>query len=54
MLINEKWKRVTGFPDYEVSNTGLIKSYKKNSNGVNIIPSDNGNGYLKLSLCKQG
>ena len=29
----EKWKKIEGYEDYEVSNFGRIKSYKQDKNG---------------------
>ena len=44
-----EWKKVEGF-NYWVSNTGLVK----NNSGKILKPYDNGHGYKKVSLCKNG
>ncbi len=54
MKSKEIWKRISNFKDYEVSNHGRVKSFKKSSNGkilVNIIDS---RGYYVVNLCQNG
>lgn len=48
----EIFKDVIGYEGlYQVSNIGRVKSLRR----FNILkPNDNGNGYLKLTLCKNG
>lgn len=49
----EIWKRVEGFEDYEVSNMGRLRSYKKG--GVRILKqSPNKKGYPSVKLCNPG
>ena len=43
------WKKIDGF-EYFVSNDGQVK----NSRGKILSPYDNGNGYLKIKLYKNG
>ena len=45
----EKWKRIEKFPDYEVSDEGRIKSYKK-KNPIILSPGRYSNGYLFVVL----
>ena len=44
-----QWKEIQGF-NYYVSNEGHVK----NSQGKMLKPYNNGNGYLKVSLYKNG
>lgn len=37
-MINEIWKQVDGFSDYEVSNMGRVRSFKLGKNGSILIP----------------
>jgi len=45
-----EWKRIKNYPNYEVSNCGLIM----NSQGNILKPRDNGHGYQQAGLCKNG
>lgn len=47
------WKNITGYEDYEISNTGLVKSLKK---GREIImkSTKNTGGYYSISLFMNG
>lgn len=45
----EEWKRIERFPDYEVSDEGRIKSYKK-KNPIILSPGRYSNGYLFVTL----
>ena len=38
MIRQEQWKPIPGFPDYEVSNTGWVRSYKR-LNGPHVLKS---------------
>ena len=51
--IMEEWKLIKGFPEYEVSNLGRVKSYKRGSERL-LIHSLNSAGYCSVSLCKYG
>lgn len=47
----EIWKRVEGFHDYEISNHGRVKSYKRNS--INLLNENpDSRGYLFVRLRK--
>jgi len=52
--MEEIWKRIKDFEDYEVSNQGRVKSFKKwNGTNVRILkPRKNSRGYLYVILCK--
>lgn len=54
----EEWKSLDfiGFPDYEVSNFGNVKSlnYKRSGKEKIMKQSKNKNGYLQLALWKNG
>lgn len=52
MRINEIWKDIEDFPDYQVSNLGRIKSFKRKSKI--LLPIDNTGGYLKIGLSRNG
>jgi len=47
----EVWSDVVGYPDYLVSTQGEVKSLLTD---VTLKPSDNGNGYKKVCLRKEG
>ena len=49
----EKWKRVEGFNDYEVSTQGRVRSYKYR-NPKYLKGRPNADGYLRVCLCKDG
>lgn len=52
-MIKEIWKPIEGYPDYEVSSMGRVKSLKF---GKEKIMKNNKikNGYLQIILCKEG
>jgi NUMOD4 motif/HNH endonuclease len=50
----ENWITIEDYMDYQVSNTGKIRSFKKHLAGIIIKPQNNGNGYLKVTLCDNG
>lgn len=45
----EKWQEVKDFPGYEISNTGRVKSLKRN-NPIILKYDINSNGYLRVHL----
>ncbi len=50
----EEWKVIKDYPDYQVSNLGRVKSFKK-CRGINeriLKVSKNTSGYLYVRLCK--
>jgi hypothetical protein len=52
----EKWECIEGFPDYQISNLGRIKSFKQ-CRGVNekILKSLHSKyGYLQICFCTKG
>ena len=49
----ELWLTIEGFPDYEVSNQGRVKSHKGSSPLI-LQASDNSKGYLFVNLCYKG
>lgn len=61
---NEIWKTISECPNYQISNLGRVKSIEhkvKSKNGsMRIVsekilkPSEDGSGYLKVCLCKEG
>lgn len=61
--MDEQWKPIEGFDIYIVSNTGRVRSTTrtvKNNHGSFVVegkelkPIDNGKGYLKVPLYKNG
>ena len=51
---NEIWKPVAGYEGlYEVSNLGRVKSLLHNNEWI-LRPIDNGHGYLRVALSKNG
>lgn len=49
MKVIEAWRPVNGFPGYEISNFGSVKSYKhKKAKLLKMHPFD---GYFKVKLC---
>lgn len=61
--MDEKWKVIEGFEIYIVSNTGKVRSTTRtvrNNNGSFVVEGkeikgiDNGKGYLRVSLYKNG
>lgn len=53
-MIKEEWRPVVGYDGlYEVSNLGRVKSYW-NGNKKILKPYKANNGYLQVSLCKDG
>lgn len=52
-MAEEIWKEIPGFPDYEVSNLGQVRSYKrKNYPGYILRPAKPRKGYRNLGLMK--
>ena len=44
------WKKVLNFEDYEISTTGLVKSFKHSREGRILTPKKS-KGYLNITLC---
>lgn len=55
-MIEEIWKSIEGYPKYEVSNLGNIRSLNyRHTNKVKILkPHTNNNGYLLINLYQMG
>lgn len=49
--MKERWKKIRGFPDYSVSNTGFIQSEKS---GKILSQSENQFGVLYVGMMKNG
>lgn len=48
------WKQIKGYEDYEVSDTGLVRSLKRGKKKI-LAPAKNGRtGYLHVNLHKDG
>ena len=53
--MHEEWKPINGFEGlYEISSYGRVKSFKVYPSGKILKPSPDLNGYLRLSLVKEG
>ncbi|CAB5223741.1 HNH nuclease [uncultured Caudovirales phage] len=51
--MQEIWKEVPGFPKYQVSSLGIVKSFKRNQ--VRILKQRmSSSGYLNVILCDKG
>lgn len=51
----EIWKNIEGYPNYQVSNMGRVKSLNYNLTGKEkILKSGKDRGYLKVTLWKEG
>lgn len=52
----EIWRPIDGYEGYAVSNLGRVKSFNYNHTGNEKImkPQNNGNGYLRVELWKDG
>lgn len=48
-----KWKRIAGYEDYEISDTGLVRSLKRGGTRV-LSPGKLRAGYLMVQLCREG
>lgn len=51
--MEEVWKKIYNFPDYEISNQGNVISNKKGQRNP-IIPGLHPKGYLFVKLCEKG
>lgn len=49
-MVNEEWKSIPGYPRYEVSNLGRVRSYTSKTNPGKILKQMNINGYMYVSL----
>lgn len=48
--MKEIWKTIKGFPKYEISTLGRVKSYKRHANGVFLKPRIHTGGYRTIVL----
>jgi len=49
---NEVWKEIVGFADYEVSDLGRVRSYKRGKNGAMLKPRRHKKGInIGLFIC---
>lgn len=53
LKIMEIWKDIEGYPNYQVSNMGRVKSLKYDEEKI-LKSSKNSRGYLQVGLCKEG
>lgn len=51
--MNEIWKDIYGFPYYQVSTLGRVRSFKWGKEKI-LKPKKTNNGYLQVGLCKNG
>lgn len=57
--MSEIWKDIKNFEGYQVSDKGRVRSFHNKNHGLKLTPSilsptDDGNGYLKVTLRKNG
>jgi hypothetical protein len=54
--MQEQWRRIPGFPEYEVSDQGRVRSWRARSRSIPHVlsPSATDRGYLGVSLFKPG
>ena len=50
----ETWKKIKHYSNYEVSNLGNVRRILKTGRHKELKAVDNGNGYLRLNLYKNG
>src|SRR5690348_4369480 len=48
--MNEQWREVPDFPDYEVSDQGRVRSYRRSQNPRLLRPGKNSDGYPTIVL----
>ncbi len=52
--MEEEWKVIEGFKDYQISNLGRVKSFKKYRGAKERILKYDKDGYLHINLYKNG
>ena len=50
----EVWKRIKHYTNYEISDLGNVRRVLKKGTSKNLKAVDNGNGYMRLNLYKNG
>lgn len=50
----EVWKKIKYYPNYEVSDLGNVRRILKSGKTKTLKSVDNGNGYMRLNLYKNG
>ena len=50
----EVWKRIKHYTNYEISDLGNVRRILKKGTSKNLKAVDNGNGYMRLNLYKNG
>jgi hypothetical protein len=53
MIRQEQWKSIPGFPDYEVSNMGRVRSYKRSMPRI-LKAGIYSHGYRQVTLSRDG
>lgn len=55
-LSNEVWRDIEDYPGYQVSNLGRVRSldYRHTGQTAVLKLGENGDGYLRVDLCKNG
>lgn len=51
--MNEIWRDITGYEDYQISSWGRVKSLKYGKERI-LKPTKDSSGYLQVGLCKNG
>lgn len=53
--MKEVWKNINGYDGaYQISNSGKVKSFKRNKKGAILKSANDGRGYLTVGLSKKG
>lgn len=52
--MKEQWKEIKGFPKYQISTLGNVKSLTVKKNGDLLVPQINHKGYYSVLLYKNG
>ena len=49
-MVNEEWKKIDGYPRYEVSNLGRVRSYTSKRNPGKVLRQTKLKGYMYVNL----
>lgn len=52
--MNERWSPIKGYPSYFISTLGAVRRLLKSGSYKQLKAVDNGNGYLRVNLYKEG